>query len=206
MTENGESIPLGRGIRTGSLRDYQTVAPGKYLLIVRKYIKDRKMAEGKWFSQSVAPGQSLFKRKVDIKLEPETAQTIVLRGPLDRLSVQIVNDDYSGNPEKRLRLFHFAKDQKAHVFLMDGENEKPLWQDATEGTDVMPMTGNDGLVVVQAAFPTIPGKLRRIVLELDYRSVPSYSLVILNDRYQRTTALVMPDVPPKPPEKEKDSR
>lgn len=183
---------LGRGSRSGELRDYAEFEPGNYQVFIQRD-PSRQGAMVKLPDDFDPDSDNLLPSSQALRVRPGTYQTVVVYEDGNGLAARILEDSLT-KPTK-LRLFNYTRKFQPAISVVANEQRVPLIENLGDEYETA-IPNSARIVTLEIAYPSkYEGNTSRFHVECDFAGVRSCSLVVFYDRYGRLTARAIPDAP-----------
>jgi hypothetical protein len=184
---------LYRGIRSGSIRDYLEVPVGNYDLVILPEEVEKFTGSDDEFKPPTWKKAKKIERE-SIRITPKSHFTAMVRILEDDFKVDVFDDKNESSGSKVLRVFNLTDGTTGGLKTLVAGKETIIFRSFPEFFSKYTLPPSPSTVAMELYVPgSKPKSMVRKFYEADFGKNGSCSLVVLKDRYGRTTAAIMKD-------------
>lgn len=192
-----ETIPgfewLYRGMRAGSVTAYREVPVGNYDLVILPEEVEKFTGSDDEFRAPTWKKAKKIERE-SIRITPRSHFTAVVRAQLEDFKVDVFDDMNETPGSKVLRVFNLTDGTTGGLKTIVAGREAIIFRSFPEFYSKYPISTPSSNVSMELYVPgSKPKSMVRKFYEMEFGNSGSGSLVIVKDRYGRTTASLMKD-------------
>ncbi len=183
---------LGRGSRSGELREYDEFEPGMYEVFVQRDAS-RQGAMVELPEKFEPDADNLLPSRLGLRVAPGFYQTVLLYDDAGGLAARVLDD--SAVVPTKLRLFNYTREYRPAISIL-GQGRSVTLVEQLDKEHVLDIPASARVATLEVAYPTqVEGFTGRLNVECDFAAVRSCSLLVFYDRYGRLTARAIEDAP-----------